>query len=68
MRAGAGHSDRYITLPPRRLISDLALLEDDAFKTHVESYAKDQSLYFKDFTSAWVKLQENGCTDLRDAL
>lgn len=50
------------------LISDLALLEDDAFKTHVESYAKDQSLYFKDFTSAWVKLQENGCTDLRDAL
>jgi len=50
------------------LISDLALLEDDAFKVHVEKYAADESAYFADFTSAWVKLQENGCSDLRDEL
>eukprot|EP00965_Chrysotila_dentata_P256851 6212691-Pleurochrysis_carterae.AAC.1 len=37
------------------LISDLALLEDDAFKTHVEKYASDQDAYFADFTSAWVR-------------
>ena len=46
------------------LISDLALLEDPAFKEHVEKYAADQELFFKDFTAAWVKLQENGCTAL----
>jgi catalase (peroxidase I) len=50
------------------LISDLALLKDPAFKTHVDTYAKDQDAFFADFTSAWVKLQENGCTDLRDTL
>jgi len=50
------------------LISDLALLEDDAFKVHVERYAQDQDAYFADFTEAWVKLQELGCKDLRDAL
>lgn len=42
------------------LISDLALLTDDAFKVHVERYAKDQAAYFKDFTAAWVKMQELG--------
>jgi len=50
------------------LISDLALLEDDAFKTHVQAYAADQATYFADFTAAWVKLQENGCPSLRDEL
>ena len=50
------------------LISDLALLEDPAFKVHVERYAKDQQAYFDDFAAAWVKLQENGCSGLRDAL
>mmetsp|Transcript_14101 Transcript_14101/g.28655 ORF Transcript_14101/g.28655 Transcript_14101/m.28655 type:complete len:268 (+) Transcript_14101:148-951(+) len=49
------------------LISDLALLESP-FKAIVEEYAKDQEAFFKDFTSAWVKLQENGCTDLRETL
>uniref|UniRef100_A0A7S0AMK7 Plant heme peroxidase family profile domain-containing protein n=1 Tax=Pyrodinium bahamense TaxID=73915 RepID=A0A7S0AMK7_9DINO len=42
------------------LISDLALLTDPAFKEHVETYAKDQDAYFKDFTDAWVKMQELG--------
>eukprot|EP00908_Phaeocystis_cordata_P008340 Transcript_18996.p3 GENE.Transcript_18996~~Transcript_18996.p3 ORF type:complete len:257 (+),score=122.60 Transcript_18996:31-771(+) len=50
------------------LISDLALLEDDAYKTHVERYAADQDAYFTDFTAAWVKLQENGVAKLRNTL
>lgn len=51
------------------LISDMALLEDEAFKVKVEEYAKDQAKFFEDFTKAWVKLQENGCADsLRDQL
>ena len=49
------------------LISDLALLESP-FKEYVELYAKDQEAFFKDYTAAWVKLQENGCSGLRDAL
>lgn len=49
------------------LISDLALLEAP-FRQHVELYAKDQKAFFDDFTKAWVKLQENGCVDLRDTL
>lgn len=49
------------------LISDLALLEPP-FREIVEEYAKDQGAFFKDYVSAWVKLQENGCTGLRDTL
>lgn len=50
------------------LTSDLALLTDPAFKTVVEKFAEDQEAYFTAYTSAWVKLQENGCEGLRDAL
>lgn len=50
------------------LISDMALLKDPAFKTHVETYAKDQDAFFKDYVTAWTKLQELGCKDLRDEL
>ena len=50
------------------LLSDMALLTDPEFRTHCETYAKDQAAYFKDFTSAWVKLQENGVAELREAL
>lgn len=49
------------------LISDLALLEAP-FREIVELYAKDQEAFFKDYTAAWVKLQENGCEGLRDTL
>ncbi|KAL3793840.1 hypothetical protein ACHAWO_012709 [Cyclotella atomus] len=49
------------------LISDLALLEAP-FREFVELYAKDQDAFFKDFVGAWVKLQENGCSGLRDSL
>ena len=34
------------------LISDLALLE--TFKVHVERYAKDQALFFRDYAAAHV--------------
>lgn len=50
------------------LTSDLALLEDDKFKPFVELYASDQESFFKDFTEVWQKLQELGCSDLRDKL
>mmetsp|Transcript_72254 Transcript_72254/g.209185 ORF Transcript_72254/g.209185 Transcript_72254/m.209185 type:complete len:412 (-) Transcript_72254:189-1424(-) len=51
------------------LPSDIALMEDSAFRRHVERYAADQSSFFRDFTNAWVKLQENGVEDmLRDVL
>ena len=51
------------------LVSDLALLEDPAFKAVVEEYAADQSLFFAEYTSAWTKLQENGVAELlRDEL
>ena len=29
---------------------------------------RGQDAYFKDFTKAWIKLQENGVPELRDAL
>ena len=50
------------------LLSDYALLTDPDFRPHCEAYAKDQSVFFKDFTSAWVKMQENGCKELRAEL
>ena len=51
------------------LVSDLALLEDPAFRAVVEEYAADQSLFFEEYASAWIKLQENGVAEqLRDAL
>mmetsp|Transcript_49355 Transcript_49355/g.159329 ORF Transcript_49355/g.159329 Transcript_49355/m.159329 type:complete len:414 (+) Transcript_49355:74-1315(+) len=51
------------------LVSDLALLEDDAFKPYVQEFANDQSAFFSAYTKAWIKLQENGCESiLRDVL
>jgi len=51
------------------LISDLALLEDAAFKSVVQEYAADESRFFADFVSAWTRHQENGVGDLlRDEL
>jgi len=50
------------------LESDLALLSDTAFKAHVDTYVQDKEAFFADFVRAWVKLQELGCTDLRETL
>jgi len=42
------------------LPTDLCLTSDAAFRPWVEKYAKDEELFFKDFASAWTKLQTNG--------
>ncbi|CAH0475863.1 unnamed protein product [Peronospora belbahrii] len=42
------------------LPSDMALIQDPKFKQYVEMYAKDEELWFQDFTKAFVKLTENG--------
>jgi len=44
------------------LPSDLALLSDPEFKKHVIAYAKDEALFFKDFSAAFAKLMELGVT------
>ncbi|KAH8058201.1 cytochrome-c peroxidase [Aureococcus anophagefferens] len=38
------------------LPSDVALLWDKEFRKHVEVYAKDEELFFKDFAAAFAKL------------
>ncbi|CAE7212048.1 APX1 [Symbiodinium pilosum] len=50
------------------LTTDMALLEDPAFKPHVERYAADQKAWFDDFSKAWVRLQEFNSGELRDIL
>lgn len=42
------------------LPTDLALVSDKAFKTWVQTYAKDNELFFKDFSAVIVKLFELG--------
>ncbi|RHZ61197.1 hypothetical protein Glove_349g146 [Diversispora epigaea] len=44
------------------LPSDLALIQDKKLKPYVEEYAKDEELFFKDFSAAFHKLQELGLT------
>jgi len=44
------------------LPSDFALLEDET-RGYVEQYARDQALFFKDFSVAWQKLIESGYSD-----
>ena len=46
------------------LPSDISLLKDSSFKRIVESFAKDEALFFKDFALAFVKLSELGCSNL----
>ena len=41
------------------LHSDLALLEDAAFKAHVERYAQSQAAFFDDFTGARTGLDDS---------
>jgi len=42
------------------LPADLAFIQDPAFRKHVEAYAKDESLFFRDFAAAFSKLIELG--------
>merc|ERR1711964_952572 len=40
----------------RMLPSDMALVEDQSFREHVQAYADDQSLFFRNFATAFEKL------------
>lgn len=42
------------------LPTDMALVEDDAFKPWVEAYAEDKDLFFTDFAKVFAKLIELG--------
>jgi len=42
------------------LPADIAFIEDPRFKKHVEQYANDEDLFFKDFAKAFGKLLELG--------
>ena len=42
------------------LPSDIALVQDAEFRKYVEMYAKDEALFFKDFSAAFAKLLELG--------
>jgi len=42
------------------LPGDMAFVQDAEFRTLVESYAKDEALFFKDFAAAFAKLLELG--------
>ncbi len=44
------------------LVSDLALIQDKAFKPYVQQYAEKEALFFEDFSAAFSKLLELGCT------
>lgn len=45
----------YMMLP-----TDMALVQDPKYKVIVEEYARDQDAFFKDFSTVFVKLLENG--------
>lgn len=49
-------TDKLVMLP-----TDIALIEDPKFRVHVEKYAADQELFFKDFAAAYGKLMLLGC-------
>jgi catalase (peroxidase I) len=44
--------------------SDKALLQDDGFRKWVEKYSKDEKLFFDNFSEAYVRISELGCTNL----
>jgi cytochrome c peroxidase len=42
------------------LPADMALIQDKKFRKHVEEYAADNDVFFKDFSAVIVKLFELG--------
>ena len=42
------------------LPTDMALVSDKSFKQYVDKYAKDEELFFKDFSNVLLKLFELG--------
>ena len=49
------------------LPSDMALIKDKSFRPHVEAYAKDQDLFYRDFSKAFSTLLELGVPFKDDA-
>jgi L-ascorbate peroxidase len=49
------HDARLLKLP-----TDLALLEDPAFRGHVERFARDQQVFFTEYAAAHVRMSEAG--------
>jgi len=47
------------------LPSDMAMIWDKDFRKYVETYAKDEDLFFKDFAAAFQKLEELGVKALQ---
>jgi cytochrome c peroxidase len=45
------------------LPTDLALIHDAGFKKYVDLYAEDQNKFFDDFSKAFSKLLELGCSE-----
>lgn len=45
------------------LPTDIALIEDAAFRKHVERYARDADAFYADFAAAYGKLLALGCAD-----
>ena len=43
------------------LPADMALLEDPAYRVHVERYARDEAAFFAEFADAFAKLLSLGC-------
>ncbi|KAL3927034.1 MAG: hypothetical protein SGPRY_003009, partial [Prymnesium sp.] len=65
-RAGEGRGTQMVNERGTvRTLSDHALLHDSSFRSLVEEYASDQSLFFSDFTTLWGKMQQMGCTGLK---
>uniref|UniRef100_A0A7S1BRL8 Plant heme peroxidase family profile domain-containing protein n=1 Tax=Corethron hystrix TaxID=216773 RepID=A0A7S1BRL8_9STRA len=46
------------------LATDLVLIQDKSFKKYVDKYAKDDSMFQKDFAAAFQKLEELGTSGL----
>lgn len=65
---GRGHTQYRHADGTVMLSTDLALLQDPAFKVHVATYARDKDQFFRDFADAWCRLQEKGCSTLREIL
>jgi cytochrome c peroxidase len=42
------------------LPADMVIVQDPEFRKYVELYAKDEELFFQDFSKAFAKLTENG--------
>jgi catalase (peroxidase I) len=43
------------------LVSDMVLLWDDGFRTHLEDFAEDEAKLSREFGAAYKKLTELGC-------